>query len=82
MLRHSYYANKKRPIVKLSINQSPSPNGGKPFETESLKQLLVEELQDLLHAEGQLVAALPKMADAAHNPKLKEAFAKQHLQQD
>lgn len=43
-----------------------------------LKELLVEELQDLLHAEGQLVAALPKMAAAAHNPKLKETFEK-HL---
>ena len=39
-----------------------------------LKELLVEELQDLLHAEGQLVAALPKMAEAAHDPKLKEAL--------
>ena len=45
-----------------------------------VKDLLVEELQDLLHAEGQLVAALPKMATAAHNPKLKEAFEK-HLAQ-
>jgi Mn-containing catalase len=45
-----------------------------------LKELLVDELRDLLHAEGQLVAALPKMADAAHDAKLKEAFRK-HLQQ-
>jgi Mn-containing catalase len=45
-----------------------------------LRQLLVGELQDLLHAETQLVGALPKMADAAHNPKLQEAFIK-HLQQ-
>jgi Mn-containing catalase len=45
-----------------------------------LKELLVEELQDLLHAESQLVAALPKMADAAHNPKLRDAFEK-HLMQ-
>lgn len=45
-----------------------------------LKELLVEELQDLLHAESQLTAALPKMAEAAHNPKLKEAFDK-HLEQ-
>jgi len=45
-----------------------------------LKALLVEELQDLLHAETQLVAALPKMAEAAHHPKLKEAFEK-HLEQ-
>lgn len=45
-----------------------------------VKDLLVEELQDLLHAESQLVAALPKMATAAHNPKLREAFEK-HLVQ-
>src|SRR5690242_2098479 len=45
-----------------------------------LKELLVEELQDLLHAENQLVAALPKMAGAAHHPKLKEAFEKHLLQ--
>lgn len=45
-----------------------------------LKELLVEELQDLLHAENQLVTALPKMAAAAHAPKLKEAFAKHLIQ--
>jgi Mn-containing catalase len=45
-----------------------------------VKKLLVEEVQDLLHAEGQLLNALPKMAKAAHNPKLREAFEK-HLVQ-
>ena len=45
-----------------------------------LKELLVEELQDLLHAETQLTKALPKMAEAAHNPKLRETFEK-HLVQ-
>jgi len=45
-----------------------------------LKELLVEQLQDLLHAETQLIGALPKMAEAAHHPKLKEAFDK-HLTQ-
>ena len=45
-----------------------------------LKELLVEQLQDLLHAEGQLTGALPKMAEAANHPKLKEAFEK-HLVQ-
>jgi Mn-containing catalase len=39
-----------------------------------LCELLVDELQDLLHAEGQLLKALPKMAKAAHAPKLKAAF--------
>jgi len=45
-----------------------------------LKELLVEQLQDLLHAETQLTAALPKMVKAANHPKLKEAFEK-HLAQ-
>jgi Mn-containing catalase len=45
-----------------------------------IKELLVEQLQDLLHAETQLTAALPKMAEAANHPKLKEAFEK-HLTQ-
>src|SRR5438067_1321823 len=47
---------------------------------DPLKELLIEELRDLLHAEGQLVEALPKMAEAAHHPKLQEAFLK-HLEQ-
>ena len=47
---------------------------------DRLKDLLVDDLQDLLHAEMQLMEALPKMAEAAHHPKLKEAFEK-HLGQ-
>jgi Mn-containing catalase len=47
---------------------------------DQLRDLLVDDLQDLLHAETQLVQALPKMAQAARNPKLKENFEK-HLRQ-
>jgi Mn-containing catalase len=47
---------------------------------DQLKGLLVDSLQDLLHAEMQLVKALPEMADAAHHPKLRELLTK-HLQQ-
>ena len=39
-----------------------------------LEELLVENLRDLLHAEGQLVKALPKMAEAANAETLKAAF--------
>jgi len=39
-----------------------------------LKELLVDELQDIYHAERQLVKALPKMAKAANAPELREAF--------
>ena len=45
-----------------------------------LKELLIEELQDLLHAENQLIAALPKMSTAAKAPKLREALEKHLLQ--
>ena len=45
-----------------------------------LQELLIEEMQDLLHAERQLLKALPKMAKAAHDPGLKKAFDK-HLEE-
>jgi ferritin-like metal-binding protein YciE len=44
----------------------------------SLQELLVEELKDLYDAEHQLTKALPKMAEAATNSQLKNAF-NQHL---
>lgn len=46
----------------------------------AIAELLIEQMQDLLHAEGQLVKALPKMAKAAHDVKLKNAFDA-HLKQ-
>lgn len=45
-----------------------------------MNELLIESMQDLLHAEHQLLRALPKMAKAAHEPKLKQAF-ETHLEQ-
>jgi ferritin-like metal-binding protein YciE len=46
----------------------------------SLRALLIDELRDLLFAERKLVAALPKMAKASTDPKLKAAFVG-HLQE-
>ena len=46
----------------------------------SLKDVLQEELEDLYSAETQLVGALPKMAQAAHNEQLREAF-QTHLEE-
>ncbi len=43
-------------------------------EFSNLKDLLVEQLQDLYDAENRLVDALPKMVDAASAPLLKSAF--------
>lgn len=47
---------------------------------EVLTESLVECLQDLLHAEGQLTKALPKMVSAARSADLKQAF-ETHLQE-
>src|SRR3954470_1988521 len=47
-------------------------------QTAMVQQLLIDQLQDLLHAEGQLLKALPKMADAATSDLLRMAFQK-HL---
>src|SRR5580700_11344727 len=46
----------------------------------TLQELLVDELRDLYDAENQLVKALPKMAKAATNEKLREGFS-EHLEQ-
>jgi Mn-containing catalase len=47
---------------------------------ELLQELLTEELKDMLSAENQLVKALPKMAKAAKDSELKQAF-QEHLEQ-
>lgn len=46
----------------------------------SLRQLYVDELKDLYSAETQLTKALPKMAKAASNAELRQAF-EEHLRQ-
>ena len=46
----------------------------------NLRDLYIEQLQDLYSAEEQLTSALPKMVEAAAHPELKTAFQK-HLDQ-
>lgn len=45
-----------------------------PTEPDAIHQSLVETLRDLLHAEKQLVKALPKMSKAANAEQLRDAF--------
>ena len=47
---------------------------------EDLRDLYVEQLRDLYSAENQLVKALPKMAKAASNEELSQAFL-DHLEE-
>jgi ferritin-like metal-binding protein YciE len=50
------------------------------MESNALKKLYIDELQDLHSAENQLVKALPKMAKAAGSEDLRTAF-EEHLEQ-
>jgi ferritin-like metal-binding protein YciE len=49
-------------------------------ELESLRELFVEQLQDLYSAENQILKALPKMIKAASSEDLKAGF-QEHLSQ-
>jgi len=49
-------------------------------EIKSMDDLYLHVLQDIYYAEKQLVKALPKMAEKATNPQLKQAF-QSHLEE-
>jgi Mn-containing catalase len=49
-------------------------------DPELLQELLVEQLQDLLSAEGQLVKAIPTMIEAAHARGLRQCL-EEHLEE-
>jgi Mn-containing catalase len=51
-----------------------------PVESGPLQELLVDQLRDILHAEKQLVKALPKMAKAARATQL-ERLLEEHLEE-
>lgn len=50
------------------------------MELDTLKDLYIEEIKDLYSAEKQLVKALPKMAKAANDKNLQQAF-RTHLKE-
>lgn len=49
-------------------------------KTKTLDDLFRDTLKDIYFAEKKVLAALPKMAKAAHNEDLKAVFAKHHDQ--
>jgi Mn-containing catalase len=53
-----------------SIKTESSP----PIAPNGMDDLLIEELRDILHAEKQLLKALPKMAKSARFDRLRELF--------
>ncbi len=50
------------------------------MEMQDLQMLMVEELKDLYHAEGQILKAMPKMVKKASDDELKRAF-EQHMKE-
>jgi ferritin-like metal-binding protein YciE len=50
------------------------------FHPMGLREVMLEELRDLYSAENQLVKALPKLAKAAEDDELKQAFS-EHLEE-
>lgn len=50
------------------------------MQMENLEDLLKEDLKDVLHAENQIIKALPKMIKSASNEELKSAF-EAHLEE-
>lgn len=50
------------------------------MKIETLRELLIDELQDLHSAEQQITKALPKIIKASHNLALKQAF-EHHLEE-
>jgi ferritin-like metal-binding protein YciE len=50
--------------------------GEEPMAEKKLDDLFYDTLKDIYYAERQILKALPKMARAATDPKLKQAFEK------
>jgi ferritin-like metal-binding protein YciE len=58
-----------------------SPDAGNgDFQPMGLREVMLEELRDLYSAENQLVKALPKLAKAAEDDELQQAFS-DHLEE-
>jgi ferritin-like metal-binding protein YciE len=64
----------------MSVKSWFSKMTGNSMTLKNLECVLVLQLKDLHSAETQLISALPKMAEAASSPELKNAF-QTHLQE-
>jgi ferritin-like metal-binding protein YciE len=73
-----------RPQVDLAPEvekpHSATKWGAQTMTVRTTRELMLEELRDIYHAEKQLVKALPKMAKAAKAAKLRQAF-EHHLEE-
>src|SRR3954469_13529948 len=68
--------------IKTTIPDSPAIQAASSDieDPEPIEELLVDQLRDILHAEKQLLKALPKMAKAARTAQL-QRLIEMHLQE-
>jgi Mn-containing catalase len=62
--------------VRETLTDSPSihAESSEPRDVDLIEELLVDQLRDILHAEKQVLKALPKMVKAAHSQQLQQLF--------
>jgi manganese catalase len=62
--------------IKDSLGETPPIHAESSdlVDVEPIQELLVDQLRDILHAEKQLVKAIPKMAKAARSTQLQRLF--------
>jgi manganese catalase len=68
--------------VRETVTDSPPihAESSEPTEVELIEELLVDQLRDILHAEKQVLKALPKIVKAAHSAQLQQLF-EMHLKE-
>lgn len=66
-------ATTKRSTARKGGSQGDNGGGGEEA-IDTLKELLVDEMKDILSAEQQILKALPKMSKKAKSPDLKAAL--------
>jgi hypothetical protein len=71
---HQFAIRPNRTIVLWTRRRNFRAKKEGLMKLELMEDFYIEELKDILDAEKQLVKALPKMAEAATSPELRDAF--------
>src|SRR5262249_42854945 len=66
--------------LKFSLSAKEVAMGLLSSEFNTLNELFLDELKDIYDAEKRLCDAIPKLAESAHNPDLKQA-CNEHLRE-
>src|ERR1700730_7161894 len=68
--------------IRETVTDGPPihAESSEPADGELIQELLVDQLRDILHAEKQVLKALPKMVKAAHSQQLQQLFGT-HLEE-